>query len=205
MMDGAFTNVDWLIVVAGLGSIYAACQRGLGKETLHTIVFMLALAGGYLYLRSQPLEASDSTAAARLLVNLGYYVLTAYVLTWAVLRFGSPLILDGQVPGLRSRFWAGALALAKLLATVLGLNLWYAIESPDAHPLRLQALPAVMRDAKLVQLSDATTDDLYRWMSAKGWLDYNKFVERPQTSGEKAKDAVEEMLGYTRDVSPGAR
>lgn len=192
------TAMDWVFVAVGLGVVYSACQRGLGRETLHSILFVLAMMGGIIFLQNQP-KVETKEAAAHLLVNFSYYVVTVYVLMWAVLKFGAPLLLDGHSPGFRSRFWGGVLAMAKLVGTMLCLNLWFAMNSPDAHPLRLNPLPAVLRDAKLIQLSDATTDEIYRWLAGKGWLDYLKYTERPLTEEELKAQRTKELFGLEAD------
>lgn len=187
---------DWLVIVTLLGATFAACGRGLGKETLHTLLYLGTLVAGYLYLSAQTAPI-DAAATATMLVNLGYYVGTVYILTWVVMRVGAPLILDGGPLGTRSRFWAGMLCLIKLIATILGLNLWLAVHSPDAHPLRLNQLPPFLRDSTIVQLSDAVTEDIYQWTASKGWLDYHKFTKRSLTPEEEATRQNMETLGIT--------
>jgi Mn-dependent DtxR family transcriptional regulator len=61
--------------------------------------------------------------------------------------------------------------------------------------MRLNLLPQVMRESVMVQLSDATTEDIYKQLAAKGWLNYQKYTQRPLTEEEKAWEQQKQSLG----------
>lgn len=191
---------DLLIVVLFLGSILSACQRGLAREMLHTVLFAIAAFVGYWFMRGEAAslpsgQQLSATEVGAIFVNLGYYLLSIYVLTWAMMRFGAPLLLDSHIPGFRSRFWGGMLAMTKLVVTALALNLWLAVNSPDAHPLRLQSLPTLLQTSTLVQLSDSTTEELYKYLAQHGFLNYHKYLERELTPEEQANRRTQKLLG----------
>lgn len=169
------TLLDAAILLAALLSVLSACRRGIAREMLHTVLFGAMLLIGYLLLRGQP--APDQSNLAFWVANISYYVVTAYALTWLVLTVTSPLVMGPHEVGYRSRFWAGALSLVKVAAMILGVNLWFAVHSPFAHPARLQSLPHVMQDSIVVQQSDALTEQIYLWLAGQGMLTYDKHVE----------------------------
>jgi hypothetical protein len=139
-----------------------------------------------------------------MLINIAFYLLAGYVLTWGMMKVLGPILLsEERVIGMRSRFWAGALAMLKIVGVILGMNLWFAIHSPDAHPLRLKALPSVLQESELIQLSDKTTDDIYRWLAQNKILDYNKYMEKPATpAAEEGHTLGDLMKGPPGTVSP---
>lgn len=190
------TLIDVAIGLAILGSVLSACHRGLGREMLHTVMFAIMVAFGYIMFRSQATGTSPDDMVFWL-VNSMYYIITAYVLTWIMMKVLSPLIIGREMIGMRSRFWAGVLSLAKLMVVVFGLNLWFAVHSPDVHPKRLNVLPPLLRESLLVQLSDKFTEDLYRWLAGKQILDYYKSIDRAPTEEEKRKAELENMLGVS--------
>lgn len=197
MPDVNQLNLFDLLFIAFTGlSVLTACWRGLGKEMLHTLLFAATLAGAYFFFQTQ--EISDTTSVVKMLLNFGYFAISSYFITWAVMKFVAPVFLDGRQAGIRGRFWAGGLALFKVLALALGLNLWYAVHSIDAHPMRLNPLPQVMRESVLVQLSDSTTEEIYKQLAAKGWLSYEKYTHRPATKKEEAWQENKEMLGLDK-------
>lgn len=190
------TLIDVAIMLALVGSVLGACHRGIGREMLHTVMFAILVAVGYVLFKNQS-EASSANDVVFWLVNSTYYMITAYVLTWVGMKVLAPLILGGESLGLRSRFWAGVLCMAKLATVILGLNLWFAMNSPDVHPKRLNALPALMRDSVIVQLSDKFTDDLYRWLASKQMVEYRKSIDRKPTLDEERKADLERLLGVS--------
>lgn len=193
------TLIDVAIALAILGSVLGACHRGLGREMLHTVMFAIMVAIGYVLFRTQG-ETSAEHDVVFWLVNSMYYVITAYVLTWVGMKVLSPLVIGHENVGLRSRFWAGMLSLTKLGFVLFGLNLWFAIHSPDVHPARLNTLPPILRDSMLVQLSDKFTEDLYKWMAGKNILDYHKSLERQPTEQEVRDAELERALGVSTTI-----
>lgn len=203
--DLAHANLfDIAIALAFTASIFSACHRGVAKEVLHTFLFGLAAVAGFFFFLNKQVPA-DKDALVGLLINLGYYLLTVYLLTWAALRFGAPLFLDGHAHlTFRSRFWAGIITMAKLLTVCLALNLWYAVKSPDPHPQRLEALPMILRHSALIFLSDEVTEKIYKDLASMGYLEYSKYIERPDTLEEQQGREVERLLGIPQDPSPSA-
>ena len=188
------TLIDVAIGLAILGSVLGACHRGLGREMLHTVMFAIMVAFGFVMFRSQATGTSPDDVVFWL-VNSMYYIITAYVLTWILMKVLSPLILGSEAVGFRSRFWAGVLSLSKLAVVVFGLNLWFAVHSPDVHPKRLQVLPVILRESLVIQTIDKYTEDLYRWLASKDILEYYKSIERAPTEEEKRSQEFENMLG----------
>jgi hypothetical protein len=176
-----------------LASILGACGRGAGKEMLHTLFFTAAVVGGYFYMRGN-IATSTAAEVAGTFVNIGYYLATSYVFTWAVMKFAAPFMLDGMPPGIRSRFWGGILAMVKLLVAILGANLWLAVHSPDTHPTRLQALPALLHNSTLVQLSDSVTEELYIYLAQRNILLSHQYTSSPATKTEDNLDQTKEFL-----------
>jgi uncharacterized membrane protein required for colicin V production len=160
------TLLDWVLGLALLVSVLAACHRGLGREMLHTVLFGIAVAAGYVLFRTQAQLAGQGTQAevAFWVMQSIYYLISSYVLTWAVMKLLGPLIIGWEEVGIRSRFWAGIVSMVKLGAVIFGLNLWFAVHSPDPSPQRLLSLPLMMQDSVLIQLSNALTDDAYAWL-----------------------------------------
>lgn len=158
------TPLDIAIAIGLVFSVLAACHRGLGREMLHTVLFAIVVAIGYLLFRNAGNAAEDRTVFW--LVNSTYYVITAYILTWVGMKVLSPLMLSGHDSGLRSRFWAGVLSLAKLATVIFGLNLWFALHSPVPHPERIETLPPIMRNSVLIRMADNTTERLYLWLQS---------------------------------------
>lgn len=169
--------IDAAILLAFLASVLGACHRGIGREMLHTVMFGIVVAGGYVMFSNHTQTDSDADVSFWVMNSL-YYLVTAYVLTWAVMKAVGSIIIGREVVGLRSRFWAGALCIVKIVTVVLCLNLWFAMHSPDAHPLRLKSLPQVMQDSKVVALSDRMTEKLYKWLASRNVVEYRKTVER---------------------------
>jgi hypothetical protein len=196
--------LDWLIIAVVLVTLFGACRRGLGRETLHTLLYLGTLAAGYVYIAAR--TPSSGTSAAVMVVNLAYYVVTVYVVTWGIMRVGAPIIMDGVPPGMRGRFWAGILCLVKLLVTVVGLNLWFAVHSVDAYPQRMAQLPPFVQDSTLVKLSDSITEDVYQWAGTKGWLKYTPSAtsaDNPLTEEEeKTRQKLEEQTTPPLPIDP---
>lgn len=190
------TLIDVAIMLALVGSVLGACHRGIGREMLHTVMFAILVAVGYVLFKNQT-QAAGPNDVVFWLVNSTYYMITAYVLTWVGMKVLAPLIIGHEAVGLRSRFWAGILCMAKLATVIFGLNLWFAINSPDVHPQRLNTLPALMRDSVLVQASDKFTEDLYKWLAGKQVLEYRKSLERQPTEDEQRKADMERLLGVS--------
>lgn len=190
-----FNLLDLFLIGFLVISVLLACSRGLGREVLHSLLFGGLMVASYFYVTAQepPVDGPD---AARMLVNYSYIVVSFYFLTWFVLRGLAPVFLSAKPVSIRERFWAGSLAFSKIVAAALALNLWYAVHSTDAHPLRLQLLPDILRHSVVVNLSDATTDEVYRWMASKGWLEYNKYIDRPQTDRERQIIETQEDYGF---------
>lgn len=186
--------VDALLALGILSSILSACFRGLSREMLHTVLFMVAVAAGYLFWRDTTLPTTQPEVA-KMAVSGAFFLAAVYAMMWGGMKILAPLMIGGQHDlGLRSRFWAGALSMVKLAAAIIGLNLWFAVHSPDAHPLRLNSLPEMARDSMLIQLSDAVTEDVYRYLAQQNLLDYQKFTERPATQSEQDKANLETLL-----------
>lgn len=194
------TLIDVAIALAVLGSVLGACHRGLGREMLHTVMFGIMVTIGYVLFRTQAAQATSPNDVIFWLMNSLYYVVTAYVLTWVFMKVMSPLVLGRETIGMRSRFWAGILSLAKLAAVVFGVNLWFAVHSEQVHPDRLESLPPLMQQSMLVRLSDRYTEDLYKWLASKNMLEYYKTLDRKPEVNEERKRELEEMLG----TLPGA-
>ncbi len=190
------TLIDVAIMLALVGSVLGACHRGIGREMLHTVMFAILVAVGYVLFKNQT-QAAGPNDVVFWLVNSTYYMITAYVLTWVGMKVLAPLIIGREGLGLRSRFWAGILCMAKLATVILGLNLWFAVNSPDVHPQRLNSLPVLMRDSVFVQLSDKFTDDLYRLLASKQVIEYRKSIERQPTEEEQRKAEMERLLGVS--------
>ncbi|PZP38761.1 MAG: hypothetical protein DI585_06400 [Pseudomonas fluorescens] len=194
--------IDVLIALVLLTSILAACHRGLGKEMLHTVLFTIVVVIGYVLFRnSMETDESDVNTTVFWLVNSTYYLITAYVLTWIGMKVLSPLILGQEQVGLRSRFWAGIISLTKLLAVIIGLNLWFAVHSPAPHPQRLTALPKVMQESTLVFISDKFTNDLYLWLASKDILTYHKITKSKPTEQELREKELQDQLNGTIPMS----
>jgi hypothetical protein len=176
--------IDAAILLTFLASVLGACHRGIGREMLHTVLFAIAVTGGYVMFSNHSDAVKDADVSFWVMNSL-YYLATAYVLTWAAMSFLGPLVIGREVIGLRSRFWAGIVSIVKIVAVVLCLNLWFAMHSTDAHPLRLKQLPSLMQDSKVVNFSDRMTEKLYIWLASRGIVEYHKTLERaPDTTGQ---------------------
>jgi hypothetical protein len=162
---------DSLFGLALVGAILLGIMRGNGRETLHTFLFGLSLLAGWLFLRSGELPTTQ-VELARLAVGIGFYSLAMYVFCWALMGILAPFMLDGIPAGIRSRFWAGAQAICKLMLVILGINLWYATHSSAPVWERLQPLPPLLRGSTFIALSDRVTDDTHRWLAAQNFLTY---------------------------------
>ena len=187
--------LDIAFLVFTGASVLLACSRGLGKEMLHTLLFFATLTGAYFFFQTQPI--SDTESIVKMLLNFGYFAISSYFITWVVMKFVAPVFLDGRPAGVRGRFWAGGLALVKIVGLALGLNLWYAVHSVDAHPQRLNPLPVAMRESVLVQVSDSTTEEFYKYLASKGFLTYEKFTHRQPTEQELEIQRHKQMIGIT--------
>lgn len=190
------TLIDIAIALFLLLNILGACHRGLGREMLHTVIFLLLVAFGYIMFRtSGPVESVNEVAFW--VVNSSYYLITAYVLTWVGLKIFSPLVLGPQNVGFRSRFWAGSLSIIKLATVILGLNLWFAMHTESPHPKRLEILPTVMQTSTAIRISDKLTEDLYMWLAAKNIVEYQKNLYRKPTPAEVEQKELEDQLGIS--------
>jgi hypothetical protein len=188
------TLLDIAIGLFLILNILGACHRGLGREMLHTFIFALLVAGGYVMFRnSSPMESAEQISFW--VVNSSYYLITAYVLTWIGIKVLSPIILGPQTVGLRSRFWSGALSIGKLATVILGLNLWFAMHSEAPHPKRLESLPPIMQSSLAIRISDKLTEDLYHWLAANNVVEYKKNLYRKPTPEEEQEQKLEEQLG----------
>ncbi len=189
------TLIDVAIAFAILGSVLGACHRGLGREMLHTVLFAILVTIGYVLFRTQAAQSASPDDVIFWLMNSLYYVITAYVLTWVGMKVLSPLVLGRESVGLRSRFWAGILSLAKLLTVVFGVNLWFAVHSQHVHPDRLESLPPLLQESMLVRTSDRFTEDLYKWLASKNILEYYKTLDRKPATDDARKRELEQFLG----------
>lgn len=162
---------DTVFAAALVLSILAACLRGSAREMLHALLFGLGLLGGWLFLRAAPLPETQ-VEIGRLATSIGFYVMVTYMLTWGLMRMLAPLMLDSAPVGLRSRFWAGALATVKLCGAVFGVNLWYAVHSLEPYGQRIAYMPPFVQDSLLIRLSDKATDDLHRWLARQSFARY---------------------------------
>ncbi|RYG58943.1 MAG: CvpA family protein [Alphaproteobacteria bacterium] len=189
------TLIDVAIALAILGSVLSACHRGLAREMLHTVMFAILVAVGYVLFRNKALEASSPDDVIFWLVNSMYYLVTAYVLTWVAMKVLSPLIIGREAIGMRSRLWAGILSLAKLASVVFGLNLWFAVNNTEAHPARLESLPTILRESALVHLSDRYTEDLHVWLAENNLMEYKKTTYRKEEPKDQRRKELEELLG----------
>jgi hypothetical protein len=187
--------LDAGLLLLMLAAILGAIGRGLAKEMLHTVFLAATITAAWLYTRNNGLPTTQPELVKLLVPMLGF-ILAAYAFLWAVVRFGSLLIINtDHAPDARSRFWAGALALTKVLALMLGLNLWFAVKSPLGPPLRLASLPAIMQQSKVVNISDHLTERLYRYLAQEGFLTYEKTVEEaPQPASAKPDDRIPETI-----------
>lgn len=187
--------LDAGLLLLMLAAILGAIGRGLAKEMLHTVFLAATITAAWLYTRNDGLPTTQPELVKLLLPMLGL-ILAAYAFLWAVVRFGSLLIINtDHAPDARSRFWAGALALTKVLALMLGLNLWFAVKSPLGPPLRLASLPTIMQQSKVVNISDHLTERLYRYLAQEGFLTYKKTVEEaPQPGSAKPDDRIPETI-----------
>lgn len=188
---------DLLLIAIALASGLSACHRGLGRETLHTFLFAATAIAGWLFLidREPP---GTKEEVAYVLVNLGYYTLTAYLLTWALLKFGAPLIMAEEEAGIRSKFWAGIMAFAKIGCTLLALNLWFAVYSLDAYPMRQQVLPRVLQESVILRLSDDVTEKIYKFLASKGILEYQKYLMREKPVDSGTTKTYKELIGVPK-------
>lgn len=197
---------DAFASVALVATVLSACHRGLAREALHTVMFMIMVGVGLIFLKGQTMPKTPEELE-KAVISAAFYLGAMYVLMWGAMKVVTPFILAPEhVHSFRSRFWAGALSILKLAICIFGLNLWFAIKSPDAHPLRLQTFPELVQESLLVQLSDRETDRLYRWLAEQKLLDYNKFMERPSNEAEKDKAGLSDMLfgvlGPVGETSP---
>jgi hypothetical protein len=186
---------DALFLIGGLFAILLGMMRGNGRETLHTFVFAAALGAGWLFLRSGAPPATPEELA-RLVISISFYCFAMYVFSWALMGLLAPFILDGNDVGLRGRFWAGAQAMIKLVGIVLGVNLWYALQSAMPVWERLQPLPPLVRESVVVNLSDRLTEDLHRWLANNGLVTY-QFApqgEAPAPTGLEPAQPLEPMV-----------
>lgn len=189
-----FNLFDALIIFAVFGTVLSACHRGLSREMLHTVMFAIMVGVGAVFMKNSGMPKSQEELT-KFVISASFYLGAMYVLMWGGMKVLSPFILAPE-HGLsfRSRFWAGALSIFKISSCIIGLNLWFAVHSPYAHPLRLEAFPQLVKDSLLVRLSDRQTDVFYRWLAENKVLDYNKFVEKPETPEEKDKSGLGSML-----------
>lgn len=171
----ALNGFDIAFLVASALAIVLACKRGLSQETMHTLVFLIAMVAGTIFMAqtnpSTP-QGAESTQAAFLAVNLAYFALAAFLASSVLLRIFTPLLMKSfSDVGMRSRLWAGILCTVKILATGIFLNLWYAIHAPEPHPTRLLALPEMLQNSQLVQLADGGwTQSVHFYLADKGVL-----------------------------------
>ena len=193
-----------------LAALFGAIGRGLAREMLHSVLLAAAIVAGWMYLREQPLPVTQPEIA-RLVVPILGFMLAIYAFLWAIMRGLAPLVLSEGPVGLRSRFWAGGLAIAKIATLMLGLNLWFAVHSPYGPPHRLQSLPLLLQDSKIVQMSDRLTERLYLNLAAQGYLTYQKSTptEAPaenaaETNGNTPNQGAAEAPPATTTPSPTA-
>ncbi len=190
------TLLDVAIGLFLLFNILGACHRGLSREMLHTTFFGLLVLVGYVLFRTAgPVESENQTVFW--VVNSSYYLVTAYVLTWVGIKVFGPLIMGPENVGLRSRFWAGVVSIVKLSAVILGINLWFAMNSENPHPQRLQSLPPIMQSSAAIQVSDILTERLYRWLAANNIVTYEKNIYRKPTPEEQRQRELEQELGIS--------
>jgi len=190
------TLLDVAIGLFLILNILAACHRGLSREMLHTTFFGLLVLFGYVLFRtSGPIETENQTVFW--VVNSSYYLVTTYVLTWVGIKVFGPLILAPENVGLRSRFWAGVVSIVKLSTIILGINLWFAMNSENPHPKRLESLPPIMQTSTAIQVSDILTERLYRWLAANNIVSYEKNIYRKPTPEQQRQRELEEELGIT--------
>lgn len=171
----ALNGFDITFLIASALAVVLACRRGLGGELLHTLIFLMAMVGGTIFMaQTNPHagEANESTQAAFLSINLAYYALAAFLATSVLLKVLSPLMMKTITDvGLRSRLWAGLICTTKIIATSIFLLLWYAIHAPEPHPTRLLALPNLLQNSYLVQLADGGwTQSTHFYLADKGVL-----------------------------------
>lgn len=172
----ALNGFDIAFLIATALAVVLACKRGLAGEALHTLIFLMAMVGGTIFMaQTNPTptpQAAESTQAAFLSINLAYYALAAFLATSVLLRILSPLMMKTiSDVGLRSRLWAGLICTTKILATSIFLLLWYAIHAPEPHPTRLLALPNILQNSYLVQLADGGwTQTTHFYLAEKGVL-----------------------------------
>lgn len=193
---------DALFLIGGLFAILLGMLRGNGRETLHTFIFALALFAGWLFLRSGA-PATTPEELARLVVSISFYAFAMYVFGWALMGLLAPFILDGGDVGLRGRFWAGAQAMVKIVGIVLGVNLWYAMQSSAPVWERLQPLPPMLRESVVVNLSDRLTEDLHRWLAQQNLATY-QFApqgETPAPTGLSTSGTLERMADTPSDTA----
>lgn len=149
LFDGLFLGVTALLVVA-------ACRRGLALESLHTLIYLCAAVAGFIFMQQSADAGADPYNTVFLTINLGYFMLAAYLLTAVVLRMLGGVMMKTTGPtGMRGRLFAGLLALTKIVGTALLIHVWFIAHSPEANPERLAPLPEILRNSELVQRSDA--------------------------------------------------
>lgn len=199
---------DLILATVLLASVLGACMRGLGQEVFHTILFGLALVAGYMVFQF-PVGVQSPDIAAGWFKNTLYFVMTAYVMTWALMHTIAPILLGHAhgAPTLRVRFWGGALNLAKVMTVIAGTSLWYAMHTPLPSPQRLEPLPQLMREGLLTAFIDRQVDG---WGD---WLVDNRMVERPlmpdklkaeQEAQSKAEAAVRRQRDEVAPLQPKA-
>lgn len=193
--------IDIILLLGVTGNVISAVKRGFGRELLHGLVYGALLGAGVLYIRLWPLPATAADTVSYL-KYFGYYMVIGYIIAWVVMTFGARVVLGDGRPGMVSRLGAVVLTLSKIVVSLLLLNLYLAMHSPDAHPLRLRALPGFVQNSWIIQTSDAYTDIIYRYLASQGIVTYNKFTERPRTETERKRDALDEFLSNARRPQP---
>jgi hypothetical protein len=175
---------DFILLLILGGTVLGACNRGLGVEVFHSIVFgVLIFAGGMVF--RIPAGLLTPEASADWLMKMSYFFITAYLLTWGIMHsFGH--IFIGHPHGLplfRSRFWAGVLSMAKLALILFGMAVWFSVHNPLPTPQRLGTLPSFVRNSAMVALIDRQADGVAAWVVGHGLM---QAVEKPELPAQPA-------------------
>lgn len=197
----AINLLDILIAVFALGAVLSACHRGLGREVLHTTLFLIVVGGAIFFLRETPIPQGQAELS-RMTVSILFFLIAVYAFSWGAVKFVAPLIMPREMRNVRSQFWAGALSAAKIAGMILGVNLWFALHSTEGSPLRLGAFPQMMQDSVFVRIADRTTDEVYRVLAEQKLVNPDDFNKKIANAYERDSAVLDSITSPTAPQVP---
>lgn len=200
--------IDIVSVIFILGAVLSACHRGLGREVLHTTLYLVVGGGCVLFLNNTPIPQTQPEVS-KMALSILFFLMAMYAFTWGAVKFIAPLIMPSEVRNVRSQFWAGALSALKIVIMILSVNMWYAQHSVEGGQARLTYLPQMMQQSVFVHIADRATDDVYRVLAQQNILnpeEYNKKIASHGTRDDAVLDRLSDSSSSASvpDYEPAA-